>query len=51
MNKKVARKKFEHKNTFLLLNPAAENLIGSLITLIFKKVFSSYEMAVQVIQW
>jgi hypothetical protein len=50
MNEKVARKKFGHKNTFLVLNPAAENLIWFLVPVIFKNVFSSYEMAVQVIQ-
>jgi hypothetical protein len=36
---------------FLVLNPAAENLIGILVTVIFKKVFSSYKMAVRVFQW
>jgi hypothetical protein len=52
MNEKVARKRnLVHKNKILLLNPAAENLMGLLVPVIFKKVFSSCEMAEQVFQW
>jgi len=44
------KKKIGHKNTFLVLNPAAETLIWFLVPVTFKNVFSSHEMAVQVIQ-
>lgn len=44
-------KNFGRKNMFLVLNPAAENMIGILVPVIFKKVFSLYIMALKVFPW
>jgi hypothetical protein len=51
MNEKVAREKKLNIKMFFALYSATENLIGVLVPVIVKKVFSSYEMCIKLIQW